>query len=204
MAFQSVPDVAQVSIIFKQNGITMQNSFYAHHPGGYSLANLEALAAEIDARVDGNFKVRQPIECEYLRTEVRGLDTENDLVAENSDNAGFGLDNADPLPNNVTFAIKKQSGLTGRSARGRAYWIGIPNDKLTASNENILTTAYVDFIVAAIDAMRTGIEVVGTWEAVLVSRFANGVKRTEGVTFPWVSTTFIDRTVDTQRGRLHT
>lgn len=202
MAFQSVPDVAQISIIYSMNGAIMENTFYAHHPGGYSLANLEALAADIDTAVDVVWLARQTLDCTYLRTEVRGLDEENDLVATDATNTGPGTATQGGFPNQVTYAIKKVSGKTGRSARGRTYWIGIPQDKSQAANESLIEEAYRDFIVAAVDVIRTNIASVGTWEAVLVSRFADGVKRDEGVTFPWIGTTFVDDVFDTQRGRL--
>lgn len=202
MAFQSVPDTAQIDIVFTQNSVVMQNSFYAHHPGGYSLANLEALAADIDQAVPVTWLPRMTAECTYLRTDVRGLNSENDLVASDNTNTGPGDDATGPLPNNVTFSIKKMSGLTGRSARGRTYWIGIPKDKPTLADENLLDATYAGLIVSAVDSIRTNINGVGTWEAVLVSRFLNGAKRAFGVTFPWVATTSVNTIIDTMRGRL--
>ncbi len=202
MAFQSVPDTAQVNVVFSQNFEVMQNSFYAEHPGGYNLADLQALADAIDIVIDSIWKVRLPDECEYLRTDVRGLDTENDLVATADANSGPGDEVSSPLPNNVTLAIKKSSGLTGRSARGRTYWPALPQDKLNPANENTLTTSYVTNIVAAVDSIRGTINGVGTWEAVLVSRFSAGAKRALGVTFPWVSTENVNTVIDTQRGRM--
>lgn len=202
MAFQSVPDTAQIDIVFSLNGVVVQNSFYAHHPGGYSLANLEALAADMDQVIPITWQPRQPVEAVYLRTDVRGLDEENDLVATNNDNTGPGDDATESFPNNVTFSIKKVSGKTGRSARGRTYWVGIPRNKVQPTNENLLQTVYVDLIVAAVDTIRTNIDGVGTWEAVLVSRFAGGVKREFGETFPWIDTTNVNEVVDTMRGRL--
>lgn len=202
MAFQSVPNTAQIDIVFTQNSVIMQNSFYATHPGGYNLADLEALAADIDMAVPVTWLPRLPSDCTYLRTDVRGLDTENDLVASDDSSSADGDDPTSPLPNNVTFSIKKTSGLTGRSARGRTYWPAIPNDKLLAADENTLIASYITNIVGAVDSIRTNINGVGTWEAVLVSRFAEGVQRDEGVTFPWVGTTFVNDVVDTQRGRL--
>lgn len=202
MAFQSVPDVAQIDIVFLQNGQTMQNSFYGFHPGGYSLVDLQALADDIDLAVDTVWLARLPDQCTYVRTDVRGLEFENDLVATQNANSGPGADVSAPLPNNVTFAIKKSSGLTGRAARGRTYWVAIPQNKLNASDENTLDATYINFIVASVDVIRTNIASVGTWEAKLVSRFLDGVKRDTGVTFPWLSTSNVNNVIDTQRGRL--
>lgn len=202
MAFQSVPDTAQINVIFDVNGEILQNSFYALHPGGYSLANLQALADDIDTAIPVTWQPRQAADCIYLRTDVLGLDQENDLVATQNANTGPGGDITAPMPNNVTFALKKLSGLTGRSARGRSYWIGIPKDKTHSASENRLDATYITNILSAIDSIRTNIDTTGLWEAVLVSRFTAGAKRSFGVTFPWVGTTFVNDVIDTQRGRL--
>lgn len=202
MAFQSVPDCAQIDVVFTQNGVTLQNSFYAFHPGGYSLSDLEALAADIDAAIPITWLPRMSDACTYLRTDVRGLDTENDLVATDNTSTAAGDDATVPLPNNVSFSMKKVSGLTGRSARGRTYWCSIPRDKVDAVDENRLQTTYITNILSAVDSIRLNIESVGTWEAKLVSRFLNGVKRDEGITFPWIDTVAVNEVVDTQRGRL--
>lgn len=202
MAFQPVVDTVEIDIIYTLNAEPVQNVLYAELPGGYILADLVALAAQIDTQVNGTWKPQQPPEAVYVRTEVRGLALQNDLTASNNTNAGPGLIGAATLPNNVTFSIKKESGLTGRSARGRLYWIGVPFNQIQATNENLLNAAYVTAIVAAVDSQRVGILAVGAWLPVLVSRFSEGIPRVTGRTFGWVSTTNVDDRIDTQRGRL--
>lgn len=202
MAFQPVEDTVEIDVIYTLNGEIVQNVFYAKLEGGYVLTDLEDLAEQMDAVVAANWRPEQPIEAVYLRVEVRGLAVPNDLLATNDDTSSAGLDASAALPNNVTFSIKKTSGLTGRSARGRCYWIGIPRDKTEGTDENRLTAAYVDDIVENIDQVRSNINGVGDWEAVLVSRFADGLKRDEGVTFPWLGTVAVDVVIDTQRNRL--
>lgn len=202
MAFQSVPETAEIDVIYTLNGAIVQNVFYGRLTGGYGLADLQALCDKIDLRIAGNWLADQPAEAIYVRTEVRGLEDENDLTVEQNLSAGVGAHAGAALPNNVTFSIKKTSGLTGRSARGRSYWIGLPKTELQAANENFLNAAYAVLLVANIQSIREGIETVGTWQAVLVSRFAGGVKRDDGVTFPWIGETNVDLRVDTNRGRL--
>lgn len=202
MAFQRVPNTAEIDVIYTLNGINVQNVFYGEFAAGYSLSDLQALADQIDLQVSVSWLPDQPSEANYVRTEVRGLDAEFDLVATQNANAGPGTDIAQTLPNNVTLSIKKSSGLTGRSARGRTYWIGILEDKMDSSNENLLVQAYVDTIVADVDFIRTKTDVLPGWAAVLVSRFSNGVKRTEGKTFPWVTSVAVNNRIDTQRTRL--
>lgn len=202
MAFQAVPETVEIDLIFTQSGEIAQNVFYAKLIGGYTLTDLEDLAARIDLQWDGTWKARQTGETIYLRTEVRGLAVENDLFAENNDSTGPGTHVGIEMSNNVTFAVRKLSGLTGRSARGRTYWIGLPVSELLANDKNQLEPVYTALVVAAVDDIREAINGEGDWLPVLVSRFSGGVKREFGVTFPWNSSSNVDNRVDTQRRRL--
>lgn len=202
MVFQPAVDVAEIGVIYTYNGVGVQNVFYGHAPGGYVLLDLQQLAGAVDGAVGGGWLAQQPSEAVYLRTEVRGLTVENDLAATDLTLAGPGTDTNPPLPNNVTFAIKKLSGLTGRSARGRSYWIGIPTNSTIPTDENQLATAYVASIVANIDLVRTSIQALPNWDAVLLSRFTGGVKRASGKTFPWIGSVAVNERIDTQRDRM--
>ena len=170
--------------------------------GGYTLPDLQAIADIVDLQIQGTWKPNQPPEAIYLRTEVRGLAFQNDLIATQNLSQGPGVATSNALPNNVTFSIKKQSPLTGRSARGRTYWIGIPNGQIDPVNENLINAAFAAAIVSSVGDIRNAINSVGLWKAVLVSRFTGGVVRPVGVTFDWVSETNVDLRVDTLRTRL--
>ncbi len=202
MAFQAVPDTAEIDILYTLNGEVVQNVYYARLPGGYALTDLQAIADIIDLQVHGTWKPQAPAEAIYIRTEVRGLAFENDLVATQALSTGPGTHSSAALPNQVTFSIKKTSGLTGRSARGRTYWIGVPTNVLQPGNENLVSSTWAVAVVAAIGFFRAVIASVGLWEPVLVSRFTGGAQRPVGVTFPWTGETFVDQRVDTNRGRL--
>jgi len=202
MAFQAVPLCAEIDMLYTLNNVPVQNVFYAKLPTGYIQTDLQALADLIDAIFLATIAQEMPPESVYVRTEVRGLGSPNDLTAQQNAGAGVGVHAGNALPNNVTFAIKKTSGLTGRSARGRTYWIGIPNGIPTGADENYLQSTWVTNAVADIDYIRTQIATLGLWEPALISRWSNGVKRTEGEVFPWVGTVAVDERIDTHRGRL--
>lgn len=204
MAFQAVPNTCEIDVIYTLNGVGVQNSFYAKFTAGYVLADLILLAAAIDNAINPTFLNQMPVEVSYVRTEVRGLGVENDLTAEDNFSAGPGVHAGSVLPNNVTFAIKKTSGLTGRSARGRTYWIGVPKTQLDPLDENLVLAAWAAAAVAAVTQIRVDTNAVPGADAVLVSRFAGGVQRATGITFPWTGEINVDLRVDTQRGRLPT
>lgn len=202
MAFQSVPKTAEIDMLYTLQGVAVQNVFYAELPTVYSQADLQALADAVDLAWPATIQPDQAPDVAYVKTEVRGLEFQNDLVVESAVSAGVGTHVGPSLPNNVTFAIKKTSGLTGRSARGRTFWIGIPRTELDPLDENLLIALYASQIVADIDFIRSTINGVLLWDAVLVSRFTLSAKRPVGITFSWAGTTNVDLRVDTQRGRL--
>lgn len=200
MAFQSVPNVGEIVITYQGHGEEFKNIVHAILPGGYLLADLTALAAAVDIAVAANFLPIQSVDYLYLNTLVRGLQFENDQEVTNAVSSALGAGSAAAMPDNVTLSIKKESGFTGRSARGRLYWIGTRSGDI-ASNENAYAPASVTAIVAAIEGLRVAIAAT-IWNPVIVSRFQNGVARDPGVTFPWVGTVAVNGNVDSQRRRL--
>ena len=200
MAFQRVPNTAAIIIEFLGNTVICQNTLYAEKLSGYDIADLQLLAATVDANVGAAWLDEISLDYAYVRTIVRGLDQENDFEVEDNTSAGPGTDVAGSLPGNVTISIKKSSGQTGRSARGRLYWVGTPRSFL-AANENQMIPAKVADIVSNVGSMRGSID--GTvWTPVLVSRFTAGAKRAVGETFPWISESAVDDNMDSLRNRL--
>lgn len=200
MAFQAVPNTVEVTLIFTQNLEVVTNTFHAEKADGYDQDDIETLAAAVDTLVASELLPVMTMDCEYNRTEVRGLDVENDLFASDGASTGPGEVAVEGLPNNVTLSLKKSSPFTGRSARGRWYFIGLAVNDL-ASNENQIAPAVVADIVAAIEAVRGGV-IAGAFTPVIVSRYAGGIARDEGETFDWIDTVAVNANVDSQRGRL--
>lgn len=200
MAFQSVPETAEVATIYDCNNINVQMTFHARFIGGYSLADIVALANNCDQRVTQSFLPIQTQDALYQRTEVRGLESIVDLSASDQTGAGPGLDVARGMPNSVTLAIQRNSGLTGRSSRGRVFWLAAPDSNLDV-DENFFTAAASIAIVSAINLMNVSLNLSG-WLGVIVSRFTGGVQRPTGVTFPWVNTLAVNNRVDSRRDRM--
>ena len=200
MAFQRVPDTAAVTLVFEQNNENLVNTVHAQKLGGYTAAEISSLANSVDNSVATNLRPEMVVDSVYLRTEVRGLDLENDFLAIDGTNGGTGAIAGPGLPNNVTLSIKRASAVTGRSARGRVYFVGMPSAQLTG-NENQWDSVAVQNKQIAWEALRITIVNAG-WTPVIVSRFANGLQRVEGVVFAWISTLAVNDNVDSQRGRL--
>lgn len=200
MAFQRVPNTAEVTILYLQNNEPMANVFHAELSTGYDFADIAALAAAVDGAMFSHLRPVMSTQCAYVRTEVRGLDVENDLFDTDDAQAGIGAITGSGLPNNVTLSIKKESGFTGRSARGRWYFTGMPESYLMV-NENTVDPTDVVAMVTAVENLRAVVQATA-WSPVIVSRRTEGAARTVGITFPWISVVAVNDFVDTQRRRL--
>lgn len=204
MAYQRVAKTAEISVIFGRVGYEFRNTYHAEFGGNYAQGDLDSLASAVDAQAN-NLMSDISGNVEYIRTDVRGLDSEFDLTSTNNTGAKTGDVGSNTFPFNVAFCVQKLSGLTGRSARGRVYIGGIPVSYQATgagSDKNEITSAAAAAYVAHVDAIRTAIEAIGAWNAVIVSRYHNGSKRAEGVTFQWTVTQAKDDKLDTMRTRL--
>jgi len=199
MAFQSVPETAQCELIFHQSGVPMVTSFYVRKSGGYNLSDLEDLAEALDFSLAGNIADIINDLSVYDGISVRGLENEFDFVAAHSPvtPVGGGVINAQSA--SVAKAIKLGTGLTGRSARGRMFFGCFGVNQLSDSAHIKATT--IDDIVGILENLKAIVEALG-WIWVIVSRYHNGVKRTEGLTLPVTSFSASDLTLDSQRRRL--
>lgn len=200
MAFQAVPDAAEIIIEYLGNSVQQVNTLQASKAGGYNLADLVVLAVAVDAEITASWLPIQTRDVTYISTTVRGLAFANDQVTTVDTGSAQGGVLSDGLPSNATISIKRGSGLTGRSARGRIYWIGIPAVQLQP-NENQLNVLDVDAIEAAVDDMRAAITAT-VWTAAIVSRFFESVERDPGVFFEWIETQAVNINVDSMRSRL--
>lgn len=200
MAFQKVPETARIELVYSQGGRIYQNNLHARLVGGYAESDLITLAGIVDNRIGLSILPIQSPNVTYEETVVRGLDQENDLVVSDNSSQGDGGSIVDGVPPNVTKAITLRSGLTGRSARGRIYWIGANENDLD-QDEGFFLAASVNIWVGLVDLLRTDIG-ASAWTPVIVSRRTGGVQRPEGVTFTWQSTSNFTNNVNSQRGRL--
>lgn len=110
-----------------------------------------------------------------------------------------GTSGASSLPNNATVAIKNATGLTGRSRRGRNYFIGLGTTQLQTGSQLLTST----FQIALQDAWQALVDAAVTagFEWVVNSTISGGVPRVTGVNTP-VTSVQVEGTVDSQRRRL--
>lgn len=204
MPFQRVPNTAEVRIVFNVVNEEHSNYYHAEQATPYNQAGIDALAAGVDQNAGPAFAAIMSVNDAYLRTEVRGLDTEFDLFGSANTFTVAGSVVKNVLPPNLSFVIRKLSAFSGRSARGRVFICGIPDDSVqtVVDAQKNIKSANADAWSAVVDGVRIAIDNVGIWDPVIVSRWNDKAKRAEGVTFDWVITDYATLKLGTRRKRL--
>jgi len=200
LSFQSVPNCAVCTINYLISGHEAANVLNFQRAVGYDQSDITDLAALMDDWVNDEVLPLLDNDTSYTNVHVRGLTDINDLEADNNDSAGTGGDaGGTPLPNNVTLALKFNTGLSGRSARGRMFIVGLNTTMRTSTNE--VTTTHGNNWVAALEQIPSKLSGSG-WEHVVISRFSEGIARVEGMAIPIIQYSYTDLRMDTMRRRM--
>lgn len=198
MPFQPIPNVASVEIRYDMpDAVRAENRIFFLQPAGYTLATVQALSQIVDNWVGTSWRGNLPSAVNYRETFVRGQTMEEDVQAVSADGAGPGLLNNPPLPNEVSFAVKFETGLTGRSARGRLYVTGLIENDVTG---NLLSVTRANEFVNSINTLFATAQ-ASNWIPVVVQRINDGELLPAGIPRPIVDVGFTDLIVDSQRGR---
>lgn len=201
MAFQPVPNTAGISLRWLlPTGVLAENTLYARYFDTPDPSQLEELVEGIWGVVEELFLPQLSAACALREVYARGLTTEEDAQASFAEVVSpVGLIAGEPMSNNVSFAIARRSGLTGRSTRGRIYWPLVAKSQTT--NGNFMNALQASLMVTALNTVDAIIQDAGA-TPVIVSRFTGGERRPVGVTYPvqdWITT---DLRLDTRRGRM--
>lgn len=198
MPFQPIPNVASAEIRFDMpDAVRAENRIFFLQPAGYTLATIQALAQIVDNWVATSWLGQLPNAVSYRETFVRGQSMEEDVQDVRNDGAGPGLINSPILPNEVSFAVKFETGLTGRSARGRLYVTGLTEGEVTG---NLLSVVRANAMVDSLNTLFATAQ-ASNWTPVVVQRINNGAVLPAGIPRPIVDVGFTDLIVDSQRGR---
>jgi len=198
MAFIPVPDTIQVEVRGELQGVNVENTFYYLSPGTIDQALLDAVADAALAYVEGDMSL---FNNNFTLREVYARDLSDSTFLSalapslTSPTGAY----TDPNPNQVTFALKRTSGFSGRSARGRIFWMGIAEGH--TSGTNIMDVGAANDMVDWLKNLDIAVALEGV-TPVIVSRYNAGVPRTTGVTYPLADWSWSDLRVDTQKGRL--
>jgi len=199
--FIPAPNTAKLELIVEEHGQRMENVVHLRKADGWSESEIRLLAEVALTKWEIYFAplISEDVSLVLIRT--------TDLSAESS--FGYEKEPDDPttgeigvagLPGNVTVATKFASGLTGRSQRGRAFWIGLTELQVTGNAlvdpmPTNISTAWENFFIG----IATDIDGA---EHVVVSYCHNGAWRTTAQVTP-VTAYVTERNTDSMRGRLN-
>lgn len=200
MEFIPAPGVAQFNLIYQTNGGTAQNVFHVHQDSGaaWTETQLHTMCVLMGAWEQDTARAQRSNQVHNIEILARDLTVQNG--AESSvDGEGLGLIASAAAPDSVTIAIKKNTGLVGRSFRGRTFWIGIPFTKV---NGDVIDGTYVTAVVAALQALKDAVNATTGFHLCLLRSQNNGVKLNPRQEAPISSFLATDLNVDSQRRRL--
>lgn len=110
-----------------------------------------------------------------------------------------GLAELPAATNQDTLSVSFRTGLSGRSRRGRNYWVGLVELEI---NNNRVSSGTVSAIKAYYEGMIGDNAVVGGAKWGVYSRRSNNADRLVGLFTPVNSVVIVDDVVDSQRGRM--
>jgi len=193
------PNVAEVTMTFLQDGQYLINKHHFVNTAGWDEGSLNNLGTAVREWWNTNLRPRVPGSIQLVEIEAVDLTLNSNLgisVQTGLPIAGGNTDAA--LPANVTLAIKKGTGLVGRSHRGRTYHIGLAEGQVTM---NTVIPAEVTILRDAYDELKEPLGVAIPVDLCVLSEVSGGVPRAEGICTP-VTGIGVDPVVDSQRRRL--
>lgn len=201
MPFVPAPNIVQVEIRATKAGIPIENRIHVdvlHTPTPADLGSIETAVA---TAVNADWPALLPTDVTITELVQRSLQTQNDISRTLQFGGPLvGTAGGEPLPNECTICAKLTSLFTGRSARGRLYWLGLTIDQVTTNHVSALV---LNDIQDALRNIRNALTAVG-FRWVVVSYINNGAPRPGGpVYFQVQDAVFVDDVVDSQRGRMH-
>lgn len=199
--FIPVPNTASVELLYQLPVTVAENIFHVRKATPYSAADLVALRTLVDSWDNVSWASRRITTVTLFRIICKALDSLGSPLEDYTlptPRAGGTV--ATPVPSNVTWAVKKATGLTGRSFRGRWYMVGLGGANYDMATQQV-TVATANGIISALNTLRTNLAAAGHTLGVVSYRTA-GDWRAEGLFTPITAFVYTDLVIDSQRRRL--
>jgi len=201
MPFVAAPNIVSVEIRGTKDGRNVENRIYVNVAHTPLAADLLAISTALGPIINGEWRPILPTDVNLTELHLRSLHSQNDIELTTpffvpSPGTAAGA----PLPNMNTVCASLRTAFTGRSARGRLYWMGLTENNVAG---NLVDLATLNSIQSALRSVRNAMTGLGYFWAI-VSFISNGIPRPGGpVYFPVQDIIFVDTQVDSQRGRMH-
>jgi len=166
----------------------------------WTVTRMTDLATVLAAWWNTEMKPNMNTSCSLDRIRMRELTGPNSLVVDYTTGLPIGGTlSGSPITGNVAFSLKKNTGLAGRSFRGRIYQFGFVEtdttlNELSAARANAYVAAWTEAL------FLTGFD--ADYGMVLTSKYSGGSPRASAISTDVTSISYADSTVDTRRDRL--
>jgi len=173
---------------------------YEKSSGAWGPELFADLGAQLKAWWNTSIKPLVGAHCALTRIRMRDITTANSPIGDYSDGLPIvGTGSGSPPSNNVAWSIKKNSGLAGRSYRGRVYMLGMTESVITG---NLIDTGWGLNVIAAFNDALLLVGGDSDYGMVVVSKYSGGSPRVNGLATDVISFSAADYRVDTRRDRL--
>jgi hypothetical protein len=199
MPFVAAPNIVQVEVRALLDGQHIENRFTIDMLAAVTPGDVVAAVDLVSTWVHDTYFPLLPNDVGLVETFGKDLTTSDGAQHSLAPTTAFNGANGTPAcPNEVTFCVSFRSASSGRSARGRAYVLGLTRGLVTG---NIIDATLRGQLVSAFATLHDRINTAG-WAWVIVSYISGGVPRAGGpVYFPITSVTSVDNIVDSMRRR---
>jgi len=174
---------------------------FEHSAGTNDAAEMNALAAALVADWNTHFKPLMVAGCRLVALRLRDMSVQDGLEVTYSTGLPIvGTRAGAAMPSNTALTLKQETGLAGRSRRGRTYWFAMAEGDVV---DNFFNGTYVTSVRTALNNI-TLVPTAGAlvWQLVVASFITGGQPRNTALLTPVSSFVATDARVDTQRRRL--
>jgi len=199
MARPPTENTAEVTMTFLWDGQYCINKHHFKNDAGWDEGSLNNLGTAVREWWDTELRAGTPNVISLVEIEVVDLTEGSGLgITVQTGLPLVGGSGEAALPNNCTLAIKKGTGLIGRSFRGRTYHIGLKEPDVTL---NQVSAGQAAFYRDAYDALRQPLGIAIPVNMCVLSETSGGVQRSAGICTE-VTGIGVDPVLDSQRRRL--
>lgn len=201
MANQPCPNIAQVTFKLVADAQDIQNSLYFEKSGGWAAGDMTTLAAAAEAQFIAQMLADYCADVRFhqvIAVDLTSLTTERAVTTPDFGNVGTHLGQS--MPNSVCIALQVSTGSRGRGKQGRIFHGPLPEDVV---NQDLVDATFADAVVqdwlGVVDACLVALPGI---THVVLSRYAAGVKRPDGIGLPALDIAYSNLYIDVQKDRL--
>lgn len=190
----AAPGIARLEAVWLQENERVENTFHYRLSGAITVASLKAIADAYKTWLTTHTALFHAA-CQLVHLSVRDLSSSSGAVYEGIVSPPVnGTDAGGAQPNNVTFALKRETGLRGRHNRGRIYLIGLSVGRISTGSQALNAADAASFVTAYNALMALESSSAAATEVILHPKLGTGTDVLGYV--------FADLWLDSQRRRL--